>query len=220
MRPVASIALGAPCAPSTSGRGALAADFAAPPLRRRGPLPPRSRALRVAVAASASPRPEMSLQQRLRALKFAVEDKKKALAAAPPVAALLAALAAIRAALQPLHDLAAALRARREAWTEDYNQFLAEETRVKWTWAKRNRKELDLLAQFPTYALVFASTLAFHAFTPVSFLFNGAAPLYLAWVLWDRWYLSPIFVASLIMWPLKFAPWGLIYFSWVWPGVV
>jgi hypothetical protein len=216
MRPATLLTLGGPCAPSTSGRSALAADFSAPPPlrhRRAGPL-------RLAVTASASPRREMSLQQRWRAFKFAVEDKKKELATAPPVAALLAALAAVRAALQPLYDLMEAFRIRREAYTEAYNQFLADETRVKWTWAKKNRKELDLLAEFPAYALVFVSTLAFHAFTPVSALFNGALPLYAAWALWERWYLSPVFVASLIMWPLKFAPWGLAYFSWVWPGVV
>ena len=32
-----------------------------------------------------------------------------------------------------------------------YNQFLAEETKQKWTWAKRNAKELALLQEVPPY---------------------------------------------------------------------
>ena len=74
----------------------------------------------------------MSLVQRWRALKFAVEDKKKEIALLPPITLV---------------------QQRSEALAEDYNQFLAEETKDKWTWSKINKKELVLLASFPPYAL-------------------------------------------------------------------
>jgi hypothetical protein len=95
----------------------------------------------------------MSLQQRIRAFKFAVEEKKKALATSPPISSILAAIAALRAALQPVFDIITKLQQQWEAVGEAYNQFLAEETKSKWTWAKRNKKELALLAAFPPYAL-------------------------------------------------------------------
>ena len=94
----------------------------------------------------------MSLQQRLRAFKFAVEDKKQQISKSPPVAAVLGVIAAVRAAFQPLSDAIAALKQRWESMCEDYNQFLAEETKKKWTWSKRNRQELEFLAGFPGYA--------------------------------------------------------------------
>lgn len=105
------------------------------------------------VAAAAEPRREMSLQQRIRAFKFAVEEKKKELATSPPISILLAAIAAVRAALQPLFEFLSKLQQQWEAVSEAYNQFLAEETKSKWTWSKRNKKELALLAAFPPYTL-------------------------------------------------------------------
>jgi len=105
------------------------------------------------VVAAAEPRREMSFQQRIRALKFAVEEKKKQLATSPPVLAILAANAAVHAALQPLFTLLAKLQQQWEEVGEAYNQFLAEETKSKWTWSKRNKKELALLAAFPPYTL-------------------------------------------------------------------
>ncbi len=95
----------------------------------------------------------MSLQQRIRAFKFAVEEKKKQLASSPPISTIVAAIAAVRAAFQPLFDLLSKLQEQWEAVGEAYNQFLAEETKSKWTWSKRNKKELALLAAFPPYTL-------------------------------------------------------------------
>lgn len=95
----------------------------------------------------------MSLQQRWRALKFAVEDKKKELATLPPVTAIVNAIAAVRAALQPIFDAIVLLQKRWEVLGDNYNQFLAEETKEKWTWSKKNKQELVLLAAFPPYAL-------------------------------------------------------------------
>jgi hypothetical protein len=105
------------------------------------------------ISAAAEPRREMSLQQRIRAFKFAVEEKNKQVATSPPVLTILAAIAAVRATLQPLFTLVAKLQQRWEAVGEAYNQFLAEETKSKWTWSKRNKKELALLAAFPPYTL-------------------------------------------------------------------
>jgi hypothetical protein len=104
-------------------------------------------------AAGAEPRREMSLQQKIRAFKFAVEERKKESAKSPPIAAILAVVAAVQAALQPLFNLIAQLQQQGEAISEAYNQFLAEETKSKWTWSKRNKKELALLAAFPPYTL-------------------------------------------------------------------
>ena len=95
----------------------------------------------------------MSLVQRWRALKFAVEDKKKEIALLPPIVAVLQTIARIRASLQPVFDAITLVQQRSEALAEDYNQFLAEETKDKWTWSKINKKELVLLASFPPYAL-------------------------------------------------------------------
>ncbi len=53
---------------------------------------------------------------------------------------------------------------------------------------------------------------------PVSFLFALAMPWYYAWVVWDRWWLSPVFLGLALMTPLKFVPWA--EFCWVWPGLI
>ena len=75
-----------------------------------------------------------------------------------------------------------------------------------------------LLVPSPCAALV--CTLVYQAFVPVSFACAVALPLYYSWVVWDAWWLSPVFVGSLVMAPLKFAPWGWTQFCWVWPGVL
>jgi len=105
----------------------------------------------IVITAAASPRRELSWQQRWRAFKFNMKEKKAQLGNVPPFAQILAAAAAVRAALQPLYDVAAALQLRWEQFNETYNQFLAEETKEKWTWAKRNRKEMAFLDAIPPY---------------------------------------------------------------------
>jgi hypothetical protein len=142
----------APCLPSTSGR---CSDFL-PSTNALSLLPNRialrgSHAKPLRVCASASSRRDMSLQQRWRAFKFAMNERKAQLVASPPISAIVSTVNAVKAWLQPLVDLFEALMQRWEAINEAYNQFLAEETKAKWTWAKRNRKELELLAAFPPY---------------------------------------------------------------------
>lgn len=102
-------------------------------------------------AAASSPRNDMTLHQRLRAIQFAIKDKRQAIAQSPPIVAVLAAIAAVRAKLQPLYDLIAALQAKLDVLNEDYNQFIAQETKRKWTWSKRFAKELTFWQSVPPY---------------------------------------------------------------------
>jgi hypothetical protein len=104
-----------------------------------------------AVLAAAHPGNRMTLQQRWRALQFRIKDTQMAILHSPPLAALAAALAALRAKLQPLYAFAAACQARLDQLNEDYNQFLAEETKRRWTWSKRNAKELVFWQAVPPY---------------------------------------------------------------------
>ena len=53
---------------------------------------------------------------------------------------------------------------------------------------------------------------------PVSLLAAVLVPLYYSWALWDRWWLSPIFVATLLMAPMKWVPWAEMCL--VWPGLI
>jgi hypothetical protein len=220
MRLLASPGAAAPCAPSTSGRHTDA--WRRPPPGRAPPRPRRRAAAAAAAAAAAPPPPgrEPSFEQRLRSLRFALDARAARLASSPPLAAAAALAAALAARLAPLAALRAAWQRRADAAREDYNQFLAEETRRKWTWSKRNVAELALLNAVPPYAFFLAATLVWQAFTPVSLAFSLAAPLFLAWVAWDRWWLSPVAVGVLLTAPLKFAPWGITSACWVWPGIV
>ena len=99
------------------------------------------------------PPQQMSFSQRWRAFKFAVKDKKQEIAGYPPFTTIAAAVAAIRALFQPLFDLIVALQKQLETVRENYNQFLAEETKKKWSWSKKNKQEAELLAQVPGYVL-------------------------------------------------------------------
>ena len=66
----------------------------------------------------------MTLQQRWRAFKFGLQDRKKELAQSPPVAALAAALAALRAQLEPVVALATEIRRRRDSVVDMCVSFL------------------------------------------------------------------------------------------------
>ena len=63
-------------------------------------------------------------------------------------------------------------------------------------------------------------TLLYLVLTPVSFLFSVALPLYYSWVMYDRWWASPVMAGLLVMAPWKFPPWALGVACWVWPGVL
>ncbi len=70
----------------------------------------------------------------------------------------------------------------------------------------------------PCLHAVFGCTVLYEVCVPVSMVAALAVPLYYAWVLWDRWWLSPVFLAVLFMAPLKFCPWADICL--VWPGLI
>eukprot|EP00887_Chlorella_sp_A99_P002414 scaffold10.g2414.t1 len=165
-----------------------------------------------------------SLIQRWRALKVQLEGRRRAaaeaLAALPPIAALFAAWAALHAALAPGYAAWAALVRWRDEVGEAYNEYLAAETKIKWRWSHVYAKEMEWWAQVPVFAYWFVVTLVYQAFIPVSFLLSIVAPLYFAWGVWDRWWLSPVLLASLAIAPLKWVPWGGGAFCWVWPGLL
>lgn len=47
-------------------------------------------------------------------------------------------------------------------------------------------------------------------------------PLYISWVLYDRWYVSPVVLGMVLIARWKFAPVGVANGAWslVWPGFV
>lgn len=62
------------------------------------------------------------------------------------------------------------------------------------------------------------STVLYELFLPVSVTFALLLPLYFAWVIWDDWWRSPLFVGMAIMAPIKFVPWAEM--CWIWPGII
>jgi len=95
----------------------------------------------------------MSLQQRIRALKFNIQERQARLLELPPFAALVAVAVTVRRLSQPLFDLYEEFQRHWMGLQEAYNQFLAEETKRRWTWSKRNKKEMELLQTVPPYVL-------------------------------------------------------------------
>lgn len=170
--------------------------------------------------ASATPKRSLSSQQRLRALKFAIKDKMTELSQLAVIQAITSMIAAAQSRLKPISDLYDRYQQWWKSINEEYNQFIALETKEKWTWSKMYSKELAFLRSIPPYILMLGATLVYHTLLPVSFSFSLILPLYLAWGSWDRWWLSPMFIGTLLMAPLKFPPWGMIYFSWIWPGLI
>jgi hypothetical protein len=53
---------------------------------------------------------------------------------------------------------------------------------------------------------------------PVAFLPAVVLPLYYAWLGWDQWWRSPVFLGLLLTAPMKWLPWAEM--SLVWPGVI
>ncbi|PSC67869.1 putative magnesium transporter NIPA9 isoform A [Micractinium conductrix] len=188
-----------------------------PSSRRRGrrgaPRPSASAAAAGGAAEGSTPTPapspaqrrarELSLQQRWRAVKFALKEATQQLGHLPPVAALLAAMGALNARMQPLYDAWAVVKRKEEDLLESYNTFLAEETKRQWSWSKRYAKELEWWSHVPPFVRFFAATLVWQAFMPVSLAACVLAPLYYSWVLWDNWWVSPIFLATLLTAPMK-----------------
>ena len=122
------------------------------------------------------------------------------------------------AVLSPYRRWVDHIESVKEVIREDYEQYLAEETKQRWSWEKRNRKEIALLERIPPYIGMVLVTLVYQAFIPLSLSFAVLLPLYFSWVLYDAWWASPIMLGMIIIAPWKF----LVRASWhyIWPGLI
>ncbi|KAI3431497.1 hypothetical protein D9Q98_004548 [Chlorella vulgaris] len=168
-------------------------------------------------ATSKRPR-ELSAKQRWRAFKFAILGALERLSQTEAFVRLARAKAALNDRLQPLYDFQQLVQRKYKAVLEIYNDFVMEETKREWRWANLHAKELHIWSQVPAFLGYFLATLVYEAFVPVTFLAAVALPLYHAWVLWDDWWRSPIFVALLVTAPMKWVPWAEM--SLIWPGLI
>lgn len=103
-------------------------------------------------------------------------------------------------------------RVRKDAWIEAYEQYLAEETKERWSWEKRHRNELALLESIPPYIGMVVATLLYETFVPLSVTCAVLLPLYFSWILYDRWWTSPILLGMILISPWK----GFLSFSGTW----
>lgn len=136
-----------------SPRGFASLNGASSLCRRHGGFNRRMVARRVMVRASMSPQRRMSMKQRMRAWKYAIEDQRQKLMSQPPLSYVVAAVIAVRQRLQPIFDLLEKLQTEWEKLLEVYSQYIAEESKSKWAWSKRYRKELTFWAAVPQYIL-------------------------------------------------------------------
>ena len=161
-------------------------------------------------------RKRLSAQQRYRAWVLTVQAFARNNALIQQVAAVIdRVLAPLRAKKASFDDTFA-------VFLEDYEQYLAMETKARWSWEKRNRKEMALLASIPPYIGMALATVLYQVFVPCSLSFAVLAPLYLSWILYDRWYLSPVLLGMALIARWKFAPIGLTSNAWclIWPTLV
>ena len=93
----------------------------------------------------------LSMQQKMRALWFRLEELKAKAASLPPFASILSLLAALKVQMKPLFDLLEDLESKKQDLIETYEQYLAEETKLRWNWEKKNQKEIVLLRSIPPY---------------------------------------------------------------------
>lgn len=96
-------------------------------------------------------RRSLSVQQRWRAFQFHMKEQREKLATLPPMLQLFNLMAALRKYIKPVLDAVEKCKATWENMGEMYEQYLAEETRSRWTWEKKNRKELELFGRIPPY---------------------------------------------------------------------
>ena len=160
-------------------------------------------------------RKQLSMQQRYRALVLTIQAFVRN-------NTLLQQLAtSIDGVLRPLRARKAAFDDAFAAYMEDYEQYLAMETKARWSWEKRHRKELAMLASIPPFIGMTMATVLYEVFVPCSLGFAVLLPLYISWVLYDRWYLSPVVLGMVLIARLKFAPVGVVNGFWcfLWPGV-
>jgi hypothetical protein len=161
-------------------------------------------------------RKHLSMQQRYRALVLTLQAFVRS-------NALLQQLASsVDGIFTPLRAKKAAFDDRLATVLEDYDQYLAMETKARWSWEKRHRKEMAMLASIPPFIGMTLATVLYEVFVPCSLGFAVLLPLYMSWVLYDRWYLSPMVLGMVLIARLKFAPVGVANGVWclVWPGLV
>jgi len=157
---------------------------------------------------------QLSLSQRYRALVLTVQ----AYARTSPFLQQLGAQ--VGRLLEPLRERKAALDASFASFMESYEQYLAMETKARWSWEKRHRKEMALLASIPPYIGMCVATVLYEVFVPCSVGVAVLGPLYVSWVLYDRWWLSPVVLGMALVGRWKFCAVGRDVWCLVWPGVM
>jgi hypothetical protein len=93
----------------------------------------------------------LSMQQKMRALWFRLEELKAKAASLPPFAFIMSLFAALKVQMKPFFDLLEDLESKKQELIEKYEQYLAEETKLRWNWEKKNQKEIALLKSIPPY---------------------------------------------------------------------
>ncbi len=156
------------------------------------------------------------MQQRYRALVLTIQAFVRRNAVLQQLATT------VDGVLLPVRARRAAFDERFAAFLEDYEQYVAMETKARWSWEKRHRKELAMLASIPPYIGMTLATVLYEVFVPCSLGFSVLLPLYISWVLYDRWYVSPVVLGMVLIGRWKFAPVGVANGAWslVWPGFV
>jgi hypothetical protein len=91
------------------------------------------------------------MQQKMRALWFRLEELKAKAASLPPFAFIMSLFAALKVQMKPFFDLLEDLESKKQELIEKYEQYLAEETKLRWNWEKKNQKEIALLKSIPPY---------------------------------------------------------------------
>ncbi|KAI8113117.1 hypothetical protein M9435_003123 [Picochlorum sp. BPE23] len=158
----------------------------------------------------------LSMKQRWRAIGLYLEALRQHLVEHVAVIRALVAWYQKHVA-GPYGVLADRYTRMKEDIVQEYEQYLADETKSRWSWEKRNRKELAFLHSIPPYIGMACVTVVYQAFIPLSISAAVLLPLYLSWVLYDRWWASPIILGMVLISRWKFlvpASW-----CWIWPGL-
>lgn len=162
----------------------------------------------------------MSLKQRQRAFQIYVHTwMLRIIQEVPVFKALVDWLKAT--VISPYMIYSSRFNEWKETCIADYEQYLAEETKERWSWEKRHRKEMALLQSIPPYIGMVLATLLYQTFVPLSVSCAILAPLYCSWILYDRWWTSPILLGMILISPWKFmVPPGTATWSYIWPTLL
>lgn len=128
------------------------------------------------------------------------------------VRAVVDALTELRRSLQPAVDVWHVLQRWYAVQYSNFIAFTEDETKRKWKWQRRTEAQQQFWRSVKAYITVFALTVGYEALAPVSVFWAILLPSHAAWVLYDRWYVSPVFLGMLALMPLKFVPWA----PWAW----